>query len=77
MEVVTIDHVRIITEEAVITQGKERGTRSCSGSLTVVVPKRGNVVCMCVCVYVCFSSLAQAFDMVQGEVKSDDFLMLS
>ena len=60
------------------SERRDRRIRSCSGNLTVA-SKPVNVVCvcMCVCVCVCVSSLAQAFEAVQGEVISDDFLMLS
>lgn len=52
------------------SERRDRRIRSCSGNLTVA-SKPVIVVCMCV------SSLAQAFEAVQGEVTSDDFLMLS
>ena len=56
------------------SERRDRRIRSCSGNLTVA-SKPVNVGGVCVCV--CLSSLAQAFEAVQGEVISDDFLMLS
>ena len=58
------------------SERRDRRIRSCSGNLTVA-SKPVNVVCVCMCVCVCVSSLAQAFEAVQGEVISDDLLMLS
>ena len=58
------------------SERRDRRIRSCSGNLTVASkPVKVGGVCVCVCV--CLSSLAQAFEAVQGEVISDDFLMLS
>ena len=52
LDVITVNHVWIIIEEAVISQGRDRRIRSCPGNLTMVASKPVNVGCVCVCVWV-------------------------
>lgn len=74
LDAITVNHVWITIEEAVTSQGRNGGTRSCPGNLPVWLHLSQ---CMWWGVPVCVSSLAQGFETVQGEVLSDDFLMLS